>query len=98
MRMWPITGILTLVLLSACTTPPEIKQALATKDQAYAENERLMQQYRDAFSSPYMAAGRRLLDTIIEPGETRAYLAANLRTLNTKRELRPSKKHGLIPL
>ncbi|ULA61417.1 MAG: hypothetical protein LZF60_330028 [Nitrospira sp.] len=50
MRMWPITGILTLVLLSACTTPPEIKQALATKDHAYAENERLMQQYRELVS------------------------------------------------
>ena len=47
MRMWPIAGILTLVLLSACTTPPEIKQALATKDQAYADNHRLMQQYRE---------------------------------------------------
>jgi hypothetical protein len=30
-----------------CTTPPEIKQALIDKDQAYAENERLMQQYRE---------------------------------------------------
>ncbi|MBS0169171.1 MAG: hypothetical protein JSR62_02355 [Nitrospira sp.] len=47
MRMWPIAGLLTFVLLAACTTPPEIKQALAAKDQAYAENERLMQQYRE---------------------------------------------------
>lgn len=30
-----------------CTTPPEVKQALIDKDQAYAENERLMQQYRE---------------------------------------------------
>ncbi|MBI4001961.1 MAG: hypothetical protein HY348_09270 [Nitrospira defluvii] len=33
--------------LAACTTPPEIKQALVAKDQAYAENEQLMQQYRE---------------------------------------------------
>jgi len=30
-----------------CTTPPEVKQALIDKDQAYAKNERLMQQYRE---------------------------------------------------
>lgn len=30
-----------------CTTPPEVKQALIDKDLAYAENERLMQQYRE---------------------------------------------------
>ncbi len=30
-----------------CTTPPEIKQALIDKDQTYAENQRLMQQYRE---------------------------------------------------
>lgn len=30
-----------------CTTPPEVKQALIDKDQAYVENERLMQQYRE---------------------------------------------------
>ncbi|HVG02182.1 MAG TPA: hypothetical protein VM842_04790 [Nitrospira sp.] len=39
---WMICG-----LLAACSTPPEIKQALVAKDQAYAENERLMQQYRE---------------------------------------------------
>jgi hypothetical protein len=31
----------------ACATPPEVKQALIAQDQAYAENERLMQQYRE---------------------------------------------------
>ena len=51
MRMWPIAGVLTFALLTACATPPEIKQALAAKDQAYAENERLMQQYRELVSN-----------------------------------------------
>ncbi|MCW5787166.1 MAG: hypothetical protein KIT49_06695 [Nitrospira sp.] len=50
MRMLPIAGLLTFVLLAACATPPEVKQALAAKDQAYAENERLMQQYRELVS------------------------------------------------
>ena len=50
------------------------------------------------FANPYIAAGRRLVDEIIEPAETRRYLALALESLHGKRELRPQKKHGLIPL
>ena len=39
-----------------------------------------------------------IIDDIIEPAETRKYLAGALEALHTKRELRPPKKHGLIPL
>ena len=41
-----LLAVLSLVCIG-CTTPPEVKQALIDKDQAYAENERLMQQYRE---------------------------------------------------
>lgn len=51
MRMLRIAGALVFVSLAACSTPPEIKQALAAKDQAYAENEQLMQQYRELVSN-----------------------------------------------
>lgn len=47
MRSAHILVVLSLLLPIGCTTPPEVKQALITKDQAYAENERLMQQYRE---------------------------------------------------
>ncbi len=47
MRMLRICTWMVCALLVACTTPPEIKQALVAKDQAYAENEQLMQQYRE---------------------------------------------------
>ncbi len=47
MRMLRIVHILLFASLAACTTPPEVKQALAAKDQAYLENEQLMQQYRE---------------------------------------------------
>ena len=53
---------------------------------------------RDTFSNPYVAAGRRLVDDIIEPADTRVYLCRALESLHSKRELRPQKKHGLIPL
>ena len=42
---------LSVLLCVGCATPPEVKQALVTKDQAYAESERLMQQYRELVSN-----------------------------------------------
>jgi methylmalonyl-CoA carboxyltransferase large subunit len=58
----------------------------------------LIEDYRSTFANPYVAASRQLVDDIIEPAETRMYLARALDALHTKREFRPSKKHGLIPL
>jgi methylmalonyl-CoA carboxyltransferase 12S subunit len=69
----------------------------AAQDEASRRKE-LIEQYRQAFATPYVSAGRRLVDDIIEPAETRKYLALALESLHTKRELRPPKKHGLIPL
>jgi methylmalonyl-CoA carboxyltransferase large subunit len=69
----------------------------AAPDKA-AKRKELVDEYREAFSNPYVAAGRRLVDDIIEPSETRKYLADALESLHAKRELRPPKKHGLIPL
>jgi len=40
-----------LLVSIGCATPPEVKQALVAKDQAYAENEQLMQQYRELVSN-----------------------------------------------
>jgi len=69
----------------------------AAEDQA-ARRKELVDEYRETFSNPYVAAGRRLVDDIIEPAETRRYLARALESLHAKREIRPQKKHGLIPL
>ena len=58
----------------------------------------LIDKYRATFENPYVSAGRGFVDDIIEPVETRRYLAAALEAMHAKRELRPPKKHGLIPL
>ena len=58
----------------------------------------LIEEYRTHFANPYVAAGRRLVDDIIDPAHPRKYLAQSLEALHTKRELRPPKKHGLMPL
>jgi methylmalonyl-CoA carboxyltransferase large subunit len=72
----------------------EMEQA-QDKDARRAE---LIETYRSTFATPYVAAGRRLVDDIIEPADTRRHLAQALEYLRTKREHRPAKKHGLIPL
>ncbi|HEY4977946.1 MAG TPA: acyl-CoA carboxylase subunit beta [Candidatus Acidoferrum sp.] len=73
------------------------KEIEAAKDKA-AKRKEMIEEYREAFANPYVAAGRRLVDDIIEPAQTRRVLAQALEFLHTKRELRPPKKHGLIPL
>lgn len=70
-------------------------QKAEDKDARRAE---LIQEYREAFASPFIAAGRRLVDDIIEPANTRRHLAQALEYLQNKRDHRPPKKHGLIPL
>ncbi len=58
----------------------------------------LTETYREAFANPYVAAGRRHVDDIIDPARTRIHLVEALDLLYRKRELRPQKKHGNIPL
>jgi methylmalonyl-CoA carboxyltransferase 12S subunit len=69
----------------------------AAQNQAERRKE-LVEEYRDTFANPFVAAGRRLVDDVIEPAETRRQVALALEALHAKRELRPPKKHGLIPL
>jgi methylmalonyl-CoA carboxyltransferase large subunit len=63
-----------------------------------ARRAELIETYRSTYSNPYVAAGRRLVDDIIEPADTRRHLAQALEYLQAKRDFRPPKKHGLIPL
>jgi methylmalonyl-CoA carboxyltransferase large subunit len=69
----------------------------AAEDKA-ARRQELVNEYRETFSNPFVAAGRRLVDDIIDPAETRKVLVDALESLHAKREMRPGKKHGLIPL
>ena len=74
------------------------RREIDSADDKIAKRQELVQQYRDTFATPYASAARRLVDDIIEPSETRPYLAMALETMQTKRDLRPQKKHGLMPL
>ena len=52
--------------------------------------------YKELQSSPMSAARRGYVDAIIEPADTRKYLIGAFEMLFTKREDRPSKKHGTV--
>jgi methylmalonyl-CoA carboxyltransferase 12S subunit len=74
------------------------RREIAEAEDSVAKRQELVDLYRNAFSTPYVSAARGLVDDIIEPAETRQYLARALETLQGKRDMRPPKKHGLIPL
>ncbi|MEI6492936.1 MAG: acyl-CoA carboxylase subunit beta [Verrucomicrobiota bacterium] len=59
---------------------------------------KLIADYRAKFASPYQAAGKGIITDVIRPGQTRAMVAMALRNTLSKRETRPPKKHGNIPL
>jgi acetyl-CoA carboxylase carboxyltransferase component len=63
-----------------------------------AVRKRLVDEYRAEFLNPYLAAERGYVDAVIDPAETRARLSAGLATLKPKREDRPARKHGNLPL
>jgi propionyl-CoA carboxylase beta chain len=59
---------------------------------------KLIAEYQSEFLNPYLAAERGYIDDVIDPKETRSKLRQALRLYGPKREERPSKKHGNIPL
>jgi propionyl-CoA carboxylase beta chain len=74
------------------------RKQLAEAEDAEAERTRLVQEYRDTFANPYVAAARGYIDDVIEPRETRSRLVEALQMLQNKRDTNPPKKHGNIPL
>jgi propionyl-CoA carboxylase beta chain len=65
---------------------PEIKRA------------ELITEYNETLANPYLAAERGYIDAVIEPSQTREYITKAFRSLKTKRDALPPRKHGNIPL
>ncbi|HRE04321.1 MAG TPA: acyl-CoA carboxylase subunit beta [Opitutaceae bacterium] len=74
------------------------RRELAAATEPHTLEETLVAQYRDKFASPYAAARKGMITDVIEPSQTRAVLSMALRNTLSKRETRPPKKHGNIPL
>jgi propionyl-CoA carboxylase beta chain len=76
----------------------DIKAAEAAGEDAAALGKKLADEYTYSVASPYLAAERGELDSIIEPASTRVTITKALRSLRSKRASLPPKKHGNIPL
>ncbi|TYR76347.1 acyl-CoA carboxylase subunit beta [Rossellomorea vietnamensis] len=63
-----------------------------------AVREQKIEEYREKFANPYVAAARGMVDDVIDPRETRIKLIQGLEMMRNKKEERPKKKHGNIPL
>ncbi|AXC14284.1 Acetyl-coenzyme A carboxyl transferase alpha chain [Acidisarcina polymorpha] len=63
-----------------------------------AARSRKVEEFRQQFANPYIAAERGYVDAVIQPRETRRRMIAALEMLDGKRDKNPPKKHGNIPL
>jgi propionyl-CoA carboxylase beta chain len=74
------------------------RRELAEAADPDARRAELIADYKERFANPYTAAERGYVDEVIEPRRTRPVLIGALETALTKREPRPRRKHGNIPL
>ncbi|MEW6308657.1 MAG: carboxyl transferase domain-containing protein [Bacillota bacterium] len=74
------------------------RDEIAAAPDPVAERAARIAEYRDRFANPFVAAARGFVDAVIAPAETRSHILSALEVLADKREHRPAKKHGNIPL
>jgi propionyl-CoA/long-chain acyl-CoA carboxylase carboxyl transferase subunit len=74
------------------------RRELAAADDPELLRKDKITEYEDTLANPYIAAERGYVDAVIRPAETRLAVTKALRTLRTKRQSLPPKKHGNIPL
>ena len=74
------------------------KKEIAEAEDKNTKRKEKIEEYRDTVANPYTAAARGYVDAVIEPSETRKRIISSFDMLTGKRELRPEKKHGNIPL
>ncbi len=74
------------------------KREITSAADPSAKEKELTAEYRKKFCAPYEAASRGFITDVIEPAQTRGIVAMMLRNTLSKRETRPPKKHGNIPL
>jgi propionyl-CoA carboxylase beta chain len=74
------------------------RKEIAEAKDVDATRKALVDDYTEKFSNPYLAAERGTIDSVIEPEDSRQYITKAFRTLKTKRDILPARKHGNIPL
>lgn len=93
---WPTAEVAVMGAEGACNII--FRREIAAAPDPEARRLELVQEYRQRFANPYAAARRGYVDDVIDPRDTRPRLVAALEFLAGKREERPARKHGNIPL
>ena len=93
---WPTAEIA--VMGAEGATPVIFRKEIDAAPDPKAKGQEKLQEYRDLLYNPYIAASRGYVDEVILPRESRPKIISVLELLSTKRETRPPKKHGNIPL
>jgi propionyl-CoA carboxylase beta chain len=93
---WPTAEIAVMGPEGAVNTI--FKQELAQADDPKETRRQLVQEYKEKFANPYVAAARGYVDGVIKPSNSRPTLIRALEMLRDKRIRRPARKHGNIPL
>jgi acetyl-CoA carboxylase carboxyltransferase component len=93
---WPSAEIAVMGPEGACNIifKSEIQKAANPE----AKRKELIENYRDTFANPYVAASKGFLDDVVDPAQTRSLLYAALVSNQNKRKAVPKRKHGNIPL
>lgn len=74
------------------------RDELAAASDPEATRDELIEEFRETFATPYIAAERGFVDDVIEPTDTRRRLIRDLEMLRSTRKSTPARKHGNIPL
>jgi propionyl-CoA carboxylase beta chain len=93
---WPTAEIA--VMGAEGAVPLIFREEIEAATDSAAERARLIEEYRQKFAHPYIAAARGYVDDVIEPRQTRRKLHSALEMLRNKRDRNPPRKHGNIPL
>jgi acetyl-CoA carboxylase carboxyltransferase component len=93
---WPTAEIAVMGPEGACNVV--FRKEISTSEKPESKRAELVEEYRRRFSNPYVAASKGYIDDVIDPKETRPRLISSLFSIYRKREVRPLRKHGNIPV
>lgn len=95
---WPTAQIAVMGASGAANIISSVKREIQESEDPVAMTQEKIKEYEDTFNNPYRAAEMGYVDDVIEPATARQRIISAFDMLASKRDSRPSKKHGNIPL
>jgi acetyl-CoA carboxylase carboxyltransferase component len=74
------------------------RKEIMSSDDPDGTRRQKVEEYKEKFANPYVAASRGYIDAVIEPSETRKFLLHSINVSENKSIQMPPKKHGLPPV